>query len=537
MRQDLTGEAVVWYGKGKMTDNPWETGSTKNRTGWFFYAGILAVVGLFVGVIGLALASRAYEQYYDGRIYLGVNVYGVNLGGLTVDEAAATLQSVLPDMVALPLTLRDGERVWRHSWADLGLHLEPSATARLAYQVGRDGSLAQRVVMRLWMLIFGESLSPVVVLPDPAQAAAALRAVAPEVDVLPVNATFTVQPEGIIPAPAQTGLELDVEGTVAILPHAIGVSADGLVMDLLTRLVEPAISDSIFARAQAETVLARPFTLVADDPLTGFGATWLVEPEKVAEWLVAREIKDEDGARLTVTAREESVRAYLADLGGSQLTNEIALDVEGTIFAVQAAVEAVENQARVALVHVPRLYTVQPGDTLTSVAHAHGFPVWRLMGVNPDLEPGELRPGQQITIPSLDVLLPLPLIADRRIVIDISDQRLYAYEGETLVYNFLCSTGIASSPTIAGTFQVLSKKEEAYASSWDLRMPHFLGIYHTAPDFTNGIHALPILSSGARLWEGYLGRPASYGCIVVGVDKAAALYKWAELGTLVVIQD
>jgi LysM repeat protein len=520
-----------------MTDHSWETGSTKNRTGWFLYAGILAVVGLFVGVTGLALASRTYEQYYDGRIYPGVDVYGVDLGGLTVDEAAATLQSALPDLSALPLTLRDGERAWHYSWADLGLHLEPAATARLAYPMGREGSPVQRGTTRLWMLIFGESLSPVVVLPDPAQAAAALRALASEVNVPPVNATFTVQPEGVIPIPAQAGLELDVEGTVAILPRAIGASADGLVMDLSTRPVEPAINDSVFARAQAETVLARPFTLVAADPLTGFGATWSVEPEKVAEWLVARAIEDENGARLTVTAQEDAVRAYLSDLGGSQLTDEIALDVEVTIFAVQAAVEAVENQARVALVHLPHVYTVQLGDTLTSVAHAHGFPVWRLMGANPDLEPGALQAGQQIVVPSLDVLLPLPLITDRRIVIDISDQRLYAYAGETLVYNFLCSTGIASSPTIAGTFQVLSKKEEAYASSWDLRMPHFMGIYRTAPDFTNGIHALPILSSGLRLWEGYLGQPVSYGCIVIGVDEAASLYEWTELGTLVVIQD
>jgi lipoprotein-anchoring transpeptidase ErfK/SrfK len=180
---------------------------------------------------------------------------------------------------------------------------------------------------------------------------------------------------------------------------------------------------------------------------------------------------------------------------------------------------------------------VQPGDTLVSVARGHGFPVWRLTEANPGIEPGALRPGQQIVIPPVDVLFPLPLITERRIVIDISDQRLYAYEGETLVHDFISSTGIDSSPTISGTFQVLSKEEEAYASSWDLWMPHFIGVYRAGPDFTNGIHGLPTLSSGARLWEGYLGRPVSYGCIVLGLDEAAALYQWAELGTLVVIRE
>ena len=119
----------------------------------------------------------------------------------------------------------------------------------------------------------------------------------------------------------------------------------------------------------------------------------------------------------------------------------------------------------------------------------------------------------------------------------ISDQRLRVYAGETLLHDFICSTGIASSPTITGTFQILSKEENAYASSWDLWMPYFMGIYRSGPDFTNGIHGLPTLSSGARLWEGYLGRPVSYGCIVVGLDEAAILYEWAELGTMVVIRE
>lgn len=529
------------------------------RAVWFLLAGILAATFLCVAVSGLALASRAYSQHYTGRIYPGVSVYGVDLSGLSVDEAAVALQSALPDPATLPLTLREGDRAWSHTWADLGLHFDPLATARLAHQVGREGPPEQQYEAQLRALVVGWPLSPVVVLPDPAQAAAALEALAPEVALPPVDAALIIRPDGVIPVPAQAGRELDVEATVAVLPHAVSVGPAGLVMELLTRPVAPAIGNPGPAQAQAETLLARPFTLIADDPLTGFSATWAVEPEAVAEWLVAQPVEDEEGSRLVLTVHEEAVRAYLEGLG-SQLTDDetpprfggagrVALNVGGTLPAVRAAVEAGESQASVALVHPPHTYTVQPGDTLTSVARAHGFPIWRLIEANPGLEPGELWPGQQIVIPALDVLFPLPLITDRRIVVDISDQHLYAYEiappriggagggEETLVYDFLCSTGIASSPTITGTFQVLSKEENAYASSWDLWMPHFLGVYRSGPDFTNGIHGLPTLSSGARLWEGYLGRPVSYGCIVIGVDEAAVLYQWAELGTLVVIQD
>jgi len=510
--------------------------SASRHTPWFIFAAILAAIGLCAGVGGLSLAGQAYGQHYAGRIYPGVSVYGVDLGGLTVDEAAAALQAALPAPSSLPLTLRDGDRVWSRSWADLGIRFAPQATARLAYQAGREGTAQQQYAAQLRAILAGWPLSPVVLLPDAAQAAAALESLVVEIELPPVNAALLIQPTGVTPLPAQAGRELDVEATVAALPHAVGVASEGLVMELLTRQVEPAIGNPGPAQAQAEALLARSFTLVADDPLTGFEATWAVGPEVVATWLVAQPVEDEDGARLALTAQEEAIRAYLAGAGG-QLSDEVTFDVEKTLPAIRAAVEAGESRAAVALAHPARAYTVQPGDTLMSVARAHGFPVWQLTEANPDVEPGELHPGQQITIPSIDTLLPLPLITERRIVIDISDQRLRAYAGDALAHDFLCSTGISSSPTITGTFQILSKEEEAYASSWDLWMPHFMGIYRSGPDFTNGIHGLPTLSNGARLWEGYLGRPVSYGCIVVGLDEAAALYEWTELGTLVVIQE
>ena len=158
------------------------------------------------------------------------------------------------------------------------------------------------------------------------------------------------------------------------------------------------------------------------------------------------------------------------------------------------------------------------------------------MQANPDLDINRLQPGQEITIPSIDLLFPLPLIRDRRILIDISEQHLYAYEGGRLVYDYVASTGIKSSPTITGTFQVLGKDEEAYASSWDLLMPHFISVYESAPDFMNGIHGLPTRSGQQVLWENSLGHPVSFGCIVLGLEAAATLYEWAELGTLVEIR-
>jgi len=120
------------------------------------------------------------------------------------------------------------------------------------------------------------------------------------------------------------------------------------------------------------------------------------------------------------------------------------------------------------------------------------------------------------------------------ILVDISEQHMYVYEGDVLIHSFVASTGIENSTRI-GTFAVQTKLPNAYASTWNLWMPSWLGIYYSH-GLENGIHALPILSNGATLWAGFLGRPVSYGCVVLGTYEAQVLYDWAEIGTPVEIQ-
>ncbi len=119
------------------------------------------------------------------------------------------------------------------------------------------------------------------------------------------------------------------------------------------------------------------------------------------------------------------------------------------------------------------------------------------------------------------------------ILVSISEQHLYAYQDQQLVYSFVASTGMRNA-TRTGVFHILDKIPNAYGSTWDLWMPNWMGIYYSGT-LENGIHALPILSNGVQLWGGYLGTPISYGCVVIGVDEAQLLYDWAEVGTTVEI--
>jgi len=187
-------------------------------------------------------------------------------------------------------------------------------------------------------------------------------------------------------------------------------------------------------------------------------------------------------------------------------------------------------------------HVVATGENLFRIAMRYGLTTAQLAAANGIVNPNSVYVGQVLRIPGAGQVIqpaPAPVTGGyggaKKIVISISQQHLWAYNGDQVVYSFVASTGLATSPTKPGTFQVLDKTPNAYASTWNLQMPYWLGIYYVG-SIENGIHALPILSNGQRLWSGYLGRPVSFGCIVLDTQAAHQLYDWADVGTPVVIQ-
>nr|MBN1228252.1 LysM peptidoglycan-binding domain-containing protein [Anaerolineae bacterium] len=186
-----------------------------------------------------------------------------------------------------------------------------------------------------------------------------------------------------------------------------------------------------------------------------------------------------------------------------------------------------------------RTHVVQRGETLTAIASRYGTSVWTLAQVNTIANPSLLYIGQTIMIPEGSDVSPSSSYgaqSQKSIIVDISDQRTYVYENDSLLWTFVVSTGIPGRDTWRGNFQIQNKIPMAYASTWDLQMPYWLGFYW-AGSLQNGFHALPILSNGTRLWAGLLGQPASYGCVILSEYDAQLLYNWAEIGTPVTVRN
>ena len=264
--------------------------------------GILLV--LLVSLLGSVLA---FELFYADRIYPGVQVWDVDVGGMRLQEAAVTLEHDLG--LGEPLvTLRGPDRSWGVRPTDLGLRLDPWATLAPAYDLGRDRSWVEDLLAHLRLLATGAEFSPIAVY-DESVARLYLEVLAEQVDLSPTDATLSL--DGLTPVvnPARPGRYLDVEATVTALAPVVARLAPAEA-ELVVREVLPPIADAGPAQAQAEALLAGPLTLVLAHPREGDPGPWVLAPERLAAMLVVRV----EGDQLHAALDEEPLRAYLEEL-------------------------------------------------------------------------------------------------------------------------------------------------------------------------------------------------------------------------------
>lgn len=120
--------------------------------------------------------------------------------------------------------------------------------------------------------------------------------------------------------------------------------------------------------------------------------------------------------------------------------------------------------------------------------------------------------------------LPKGVAADERwIDVDLSHQRVYAYEGSTLVKSFLVSTGTWQHPTVTGQFHIYVK----------YRYTDMAGPGYYLPNVPYTMYFYQGYGLHGTYWHHNFGTPMSHGCVNLSIPDAGWLFSWASVGTLV----
>jgi len=115
----------------------------------------------------------------------------------------------------------------------------------------------------------------------------------------------------------------------------------------------------------------------------------------------------------------------------------------------------------------------------------------------------------------------------KSIVVNLSDQWLYAYDGKRQVFDAPISTGRNGMETPTGSYSIYAK----------LKVQTMDGITDGVPWVVPNVPNVMYINGGVALhgtyWHNRFGTGArlSHGCINLPLDAAAWLFKWAPMGT------
>jgi lipoprotein-anchoring transpeptidase ErfK/SrfK len=111
----------------------------------------------------------------------------------------------------------------------------------------------------------------------------------------------------------------------------------------------------------------------------------------------------------------------------------------------------------------------------------------------------------------------------RWIDVDLSEQRLTAYEDDVPVRWVTVSTGLPATPTPEGQFRIYVKfvADDMEGPGYYLQdVPYAMYFY-----LGYGVHG--------TYWHDNFGQPMSHGCVNLPTSEAEWLFNWASVGTLV----
>ncbi len=331
------------------------------------FAALFAVL-----VVCAALALGALWQiWHTQRIYTGVTIAGVPVGGLTRAAAMTRVNAALLRFPLPSITVSYGERQWPITGDDARVTTDLLDAVNRAYLVGRHESWSLQLNEQLAATLGGMDIAPAIEL-DRGQLRYVISQIAGEVR-RPARAALQVAD---VTAPAQLGVDVDVEATVDDLLIALQGRVAGQALVVPLRVIELPAPEAVTigpAGAPAATGADAPTSqlpgpLLLRDPQSGLELA--LDPALVQSLWVggdARLIDDDKlrailtgwAAQIDVPARDARLRfdhATQSPVVISASKPGRSLNIEATLATARGALTA--GRATADLIITPSLPAV-----------------------------------------------------------------------------------------------------------------------------------------------------------------------------------
>jgi len=469
--------------KKKAISSFWPSEKAKSIT---LKVGAVVLVAALLGVGGWRI-SKAYQ----GKILPKVQIAGIKVGGKTPAEAKVIVQNHIEELSKSGPTIIYNDQQISSKLADMGVNFDAEGTVNSAYKVGRDGTFTNRVKQNSGLMLknWNVPLSPKI---DEPKLDEFLGKIATVIEVAPKNATLTISNGNINLVPQETGRGMDKAKLKTDLSNLINSKNVNGKITLNVGILQPAIFEdgTVQARAQAEKFMtAAPIIVNYND------STWTANKSEIGSWIKF----SESGNKITASIDPSKFIGGIADkIEVATVDEEIQADTNNVLRNGQDGLgidrTKLTGEIKEALAN---------GKSATFGVSTYTIPHGQKI-IYPHAQPGRF-PGRYIDV-------------------NLSEETLYAFDGTSLVNQFLISSGL-TGPTPTGQFYVYGKSRVTEMRGPGYDLPGVEWVSWWSGDYS--IHG--------TYWHHNFGHPMSHGCINASNGDAEWIYNWDEVGTPVYI--
>ena len=258
------------------------------------FAQILTAIlmGMFLFFILVGLFLGGYQLVNRNRIYPGVTIHGIDVGGLTQEEAILKVGNQVNYPITGRVTFSYQDQTWTFTPMQLGFILDTQSPVEPALQIGR-GSLGTRLREQYLTLYYGRPVDLQFIY-DQRSAFQIIDQLRPEVDLETIEATLEINGADVTASPGQDGRFLEIAATLDLLESAL-MRLENAQIPLVVSQNPAGILDASAEAELARNILSQDFEIImpsGDDQGQG---PWTINQESLSEMLLLKRVDHEDG--------------------------------------------------------------------------------------------------------------------------------------------------------------------------------------------------------------------------------------------------
>jgi len=344
--------------------------SKRDKSGQFQKLLLILAIGLILGILFFFIFLIFYNRGYQQKIYRGVSVSGISVGGLTKEEAEQKLRENLKYPTEAAFAFTYGSDIWHAIPEELGMQIQFDQTVEKAWIVGRTSDIFENLQICMAALLFSYDLEPVLMF-DERVAYNFISSIAGYIDVPYELPSITLKGSQVIIEPGKTGKAVDKLMTMTQL-QILGKNLQTAQIELPVAVFEPTVSNLDEEKTKLESLIGQDFVLYVNQngvhqPIE------TIQADALARWILFEPVIENGLVKIQMSPKRDFFYNRLVEIAvqlekkpqnarfvfndTTHLIEPIAeavigtkADTEQTMQNIAAAIQAGQHEAEIAMI-------------------------------------------------------------------------------------------------------------------------------------------------------------------------------------------